>query len=459
MFQKSEMYASELSLVEEMVSLNKEMSVVKKARRSWRGLRCRVVVISALCVMPWPAAQSSADEPYVSDHALCERVQLDHRILATASGAWGTGSDGQRLVVVDTYREDVLEVAPGGNLIMSKGPEKALKGSPAIAKIDLTGFKPSKIQAYRNDLLVQDIGQGRIFSLAKGDSAVDLSYHGKLGNEGTIVRMFNWTPIDGPPGNGGPDLAFAGFVQLLGPENQQLSAFVTFDSSMQGSVVRDYDFREPISFRNRYLEFPLFASVNGKAYTLFLEGKKETEVRLGEISYGSTEPRWLENFPEALREIIEVQRDPAMIRAGRGPELATLSLQDFEDSASLAGIYGFDGRLFVLFKEARVNSQTAWWLYKINMTDGRIDTTDGQAFARYRVPSSGAHLMVVPGKTWAFVEKGPVEGISDWKAPFQEIESVTFAEMSSFSKMRGQQAAFCVRSASGTTVLAQKGPR
>ncbi len=444
------------------------------------------MVICALLTASWSGSPAfGGGSKYVPKDGVCGNTTLDRQIYSTASGAWGVDRNGEpTLVVVDTTREDIVEIRTNGQLVLSKGNQKSSQLSSSMLKIDLSNTIPSRIRGRDGEIIFQDIEQGRLAKLNKNSSQpLDLSYHGELGSLpqaevggqsvslGQVVRMFDWTPIEDSTGDGPPEVAFAGLVQLVDPDptltkpaDRFSTAFITFNADMQGSVVKKFHYMGPLSFRSRYFEFPYFATAAGKAYALFLEGgefvdgKVEgvAEPRLGEISFGSTEPRWLDGFPQALRRVAKAEIDLNKSRAGRGPELATLSLQNYESSESLAGIYGIEERLFVLFKEPLNldRDETNWWLYEISPATGEV-------LSRTQVPSHAAHLTVVPGPTWAFVEKGQVEelGVDGRIAPFRKISSVAFAPMNNFRAFQTKFTARCVRSYPDSSVHARQASR
>ena len=180
---------------------------------------------------------------------------------------------------------------------------------------------------------------------------------------------------------------------------------------------------------------PYFATAGDRAYALFLEDT----ARVVELGFDMDEPRELLSFPDSLTSVTEVVNDRQMRMAGRGPEMATMTLKRFEKSASIAGIYGAGDDLFVLFKSPMDKKrQTSWWLYKLH-------TSTGEMVARYRVPSKAAHLTVAPGEHWAFIEKNPVVGIGGLQEPHVDINSAVIVPREQFSSLTGKSRIECVR--------------
>lgn len=83
-----------------------------------------------------------------------------------------------------------------------------------------------------------------------------------------------------------------------------------------------------------------------------------------------------------------------------------------------AGLYAWDQHIYLLAKEAAEdNGDTTWWLIQ-------LDPDEAQEVARVRLPTRAPHLTVVPGELWAFIEKGPVQGIGDTHAPYMDTLSM-----------------------------------
>ena len=213
---------------------------------------------------------------------------------------------------------------------------------------------------------------------------------------------------------------------------------MTFDTEMNGSIFAEYDLNHPIAIRGSSVDYPYFATVGGKAFVLFLQDEEDGGIRIGEVELGSTQPRWLTAFPEGLRRFVDIAQDVS--GAVAGPELALLTLRNFENSATLAGIYGADDRLFVMFKEAydARSETTRWWLHE-------LDPESGESIARYPVPSTEAHLTAIAGDVWAFLEKSAVFPVGPNKVPIQNTRSLVTVDMDRLPELGRKSAGRCLK--------------
>ncbi len=82
-------------------------------------------------------------------------------------------------------------------------------------------------------------------------------------------------------------------------------------------------------------------------------------------------------------------------------------------------IFARDQHLYLLGKGARdKRGATPWWLVE-------LDPQDGSELNNVRLPTDAAHLTVVPGGDfWALIQKGPVQGVGSFHAPYMEISSM-----------------------------------
>jgi len=390
----------------------------------------------------------------------CVNVSFTAPVYGTLSGGWAPSvvSSRSQFLVADYYRNSVLAIDGQGRV-------SAWGKSSAISN-------PFKIRTFDGVSIIENRDSGSLISLepwpskrlGRATEALDLKLNGvqlkqaaggsgqngiQAGQDlGTIQGIFDWTPIPFPTDESEP--AILAHADLLKPDGETyVSAFITLSQDGQGSVVKEYPLDHPLPFRVSYFEFPYLTTVGDKAYALFLEDSPW----VGEISFGDTQARALDSVPADLLLVSDYERDEARQLAGDGMALATESLHAFEDSDSVAGLYGYDGHLFVLFKEGMnlQDSSTDWWLHEISTANGKqvVSVKGGDRKVVYGVPSDAAQLIAVPGEVWGFIEKSPVTSLQPMGAPFVDISSATWVPFDNFSKLNGRGPESCSRIASG----------
>ena len=383
----------------------------------------------------------SALERYTPTSGVCGYIELAGKIDSSSSGAWDVASRGAkampRLALVDAIQERILGIEPDGQL-------------QTLAKSGLlipSGATPSRLRANDGLLVVQDQSGARMLNLTPGSAGFEsFVYRTKPkpwpgpedSVEGLLYNIFDWTLLDLDPERPGSAPAFAGMGDLKLEDGTWKTVFVTFDTAMNGSIFALYGVNDSIAIRGSSVDYPYFATVRGKAYVLLLQNEEDGGIRIGEVEFGSTEPRWLTAFPQELRKFADIAQDPN----GRiaGPELALLTLRSFENSATLAGIYGAGDRLFVMFKEAfdTQSRTTRWWLHE-------LDPESGESIARYPVPSTEAHLTAVAGDVWAFLEKSAVFPVGPNKVPIQNTLSLVTIDMDRLPELGRNSADHCLK--------------
>ena len=302
-------------------------SLMHKLKAQRRLVRAGCVLSLGLCssAVCW-AQPSTAADAYLHESATCGFIKLTDSIYSSSSGAWSFDAQGiARLAMVDIYRQDVLAIDPAGSL-------KTALGSPTL-RAPLAGARPARICSNDGYLVVQDQMSGEMINLTFGTPGFNrLAYQTpeptlwsqgpeKAPIPGRIISLYGWTLLDLDPD--APDSApgFAAMVDFKTAEGDEFVAFVVFDSELNGRIIKDY--RDPelvevsnkVFYRSTFFDFPYFATAGDKAYVLVLE----EPLRLGEISANSTEPRWLESFPDALKTVAPVIRNPRMEMVGLGP--------------------------------------------------------------------------------------------------------------------------------------------
>jgi hypothetical protein len=153
------------------------------------------------------------------------------------------------------------------------------------------------------------------------------------------------------------------------------------------------------------LSSPYLASVGGRTYFLDLSEPASLDV----LPTGEEPKRYLTMLPSSSRSA-RISRRANLTE----PEATTALYRAVEESSLPAGLYGFRDSLYLLTRRPQ-DGKTDWTL-------AQLDPGSGKELRSVSLPTSAAHLTVVPGERyWALVEKGPVES---WGK--QAIETVVF---------------------------------
>jgi hypothetical protein len=133
-----------------------------------------------------------------------------------------------------------------------------------------------------------------------------------------------------------------------------------------------------------------------------------------------------------LQRVLPAPRDLSAIPAGFGPPLMppVSGPGDMEgadalvrQSTTISGVWGQGKFLYLLTREPGSGTGTKWLLHQ-------IDPVEDELLRQLQLPTLSNSLIVVPGeKLWAFIEKGPVTGVS----PVQDIGSVVMIPASVIS--------------------------
>jgi len=155
--------------------------------------------------------------------------------------------------------------------------------------------------------------------------------------------------------------------------------------------------------RNLYpLGLPYVAAAGEKGYFL---APVEGEMRLFSVSAADT-GNTISELPKGPRYVLPKLAGPA----GFGAVAARYKA--LETFAGPVGLYGYDKKLFLLTRRPSPDG-TDWRLH-------RLDPTTGEELGSGTLPTSAAHLLVIPGpKQWAVIEKDPVRSPGD-----QEVRSM-----------------------------------
>ena len=358
-------------------------------------------------------------------HGEVSCVPLEYDLLLATSGAWS--EDGETLLVADAFRERLIHIAPDGTF---RGHQNSFdrRGSGAA----LTLRRPSFIHRASDGLgyFMEDEEEDTITPLG-GDLVAGTPVSVKSSSQGLdsaarrLIGLYGWQPME----HGFVGFGDIEYRDIKGPGRYK-SAFLHFDAS---GITRVFD--EPMDtlseVRNHYLRnMPYIATLDGEtAYFLYMED--EPSIVRAEV--GVEDVVALAGFPQDFRHAPRLERNPEWARALEGPRQATAFYRQIERSRMAAGLYAWNGRLFLAAKEAmNAERETAWWLIELN-------PSDGEEIARARLPTDAAHITLVPGETFAVIEKQPVEGLRGSDAPYMETCSMALVPAAWLEDSRGRQ--------------------
>lgn len=351
--------------------------------RTWLG-RLDLAVLLLTVALGHQAAFAASpldDARDASSHA-CLRVSLERPLLWTTSGVWANGE----LLVADAFKESILRVGLDG----AQGSAGAIGAA-----------RPSQIRGRPGyGLIVEDKEAGMLIHVDENLSVIDkeVQVKGRSLGGSRLSAIYDWVPM----GNG--FLAFSDLQQ----GDDWTSAFIYFDDqggsrSFSEIAVAD-PARLPFLRNGTYL-----ASLGDLGYILRLD----PPVRLIEVGAELPNGRLLDAIPADLAYPM-LSSKPRVA----GPQRATQDYQRLEESHAVTGLFAWRDLLYVVIKEPKdEQGKTAWSLSQLN-------PLNGQELARLRLPTSHAHLTIVPGDQWALIEKDPVQSVGEFNAPYMTTTSM-----------------------------------
>lgn len=323
-----------------------------------------------------------------------QRVWLDPRPTWSISGAWK--ADGSSLLLVDAAGE-VLEYSTQGALV--KRHKVPLAGS--------SHPRPSWIQPWKRGYLIEQEDAGFVImdSALRAKGQIDLLDENPASGLRT-ASVYQWTPI------GSGELIALGDAQLKTGEWKTGLLRVTLENPPQVNVLTELeDGDEDLDV---YLVgLPLLAAVQDRAYLVDPSERRFSilEVRVGEG--GSTETRRLtvpigDGRQPLLRPYLS---EPVRL------DRMSLAFQELERSSMIAGIYGWEDDLYLLFHRPSrgigASGKSVWSLV-------RFDPETESLGDWVALPTSAPHITVIPGpESWAVLEKGHVRRLGE-----QDISSL-----------------------------------
>lgn len=307
----------------------------------------------------------------------CAHLRLNPSPGWSVSAAW-THNGGELLVVDNTNRSILRYSAKGqplGEIRQSWG-----------------GLSPSTIKPY---------GSGFLLGLAENKPLVELdnrygvrdttTFREDAGDKArTIESLFLWHPAGG-------DLVTFSDIRIA---TQWRSGFFRFPRSHteRFTELLEVPWESRVFYR---LGYPYIASLGETAFFLSMEKGSTKLFRSG---------RGQRPKQAGVRNL--VLSPPPVLPKVLDPANYSSVMQTVEKSKMPAGIFGWEGFLYVLAREPD-DQGTRWSLTK-------VDPWKEVSLGTKILSTRANHLTVAPGPSqWAFLEKGPVRG---WRA--QEIGRV-----------------------------------
>lgn len=309
---------------------------------------------------------------------------LEPRPIWMSSASWSL--DGSSLLVVDALKSRVIAYPLAGG----PGAEVAIDaaGGPAVSRPSILHTLGDAYLLEEEDALI--VRLDREFRVT---AAYDLLKHG-AGAQGRITGLYQWVPL-------GADVIL-GFAELqVGAgrgESRHVSGFirVPLDRPAEFELLATVDHGDPA--RDYYrVGYPYLASVSERGYYLLMDREPKLFAVDGN---GTASAQPLAAVPAEVRVRPQL---PNSRGAGGVKELFRV----LQTAQIPAGLYGWDGRLYLL---SRVGGE--WVLTALD--------AEGAAAGSVGLPAGSPHLLAVPGDPeWALIEKGPVESLGD-----QRIDTV-----------------------------------
>lgn len=290
------------------------------------------------------------------------------------SGAWM--ADGT-LLLVDASRQQILRLDPSGRWLPSpKLPVSAREIRPTpdgfLLKVDSLEFVATD----------RELRPKRYFSLTPTETS-------------SVRGIFNWVPV--------ADTVLA-FADVEERNSYWASGWVRISLASPGNheMLRSV----PLNAWERRiypLGLPYLTSLGTNGYFLASDG---AGIRLFRVSLGQP--------GGPVRELSGLLLNLPLLPGGGGAEAAIARYRELERSSAPAGLYGNQGKLYLLTR--RLGSAGTEWLLH------RLDPETGSELGRLVLPVTASNLLIIPGKKhWAVIEKGPVLGPGR-----QEVKSVLF---------------------------------
>lgn len=298
----------------------------------------------------------------------CRHLTLQPTPTWTFSGTWSP--DG-RLLLVDVGKKAVWAYDPAsgiGESVWASGDRLDQPGGPALIQT-------------RDDTVLLEVHDTLQLLTPEGWTAAPWAHLADVEGLAGLRNVHSWTAgtehilLYGdhyhPVAGWRPVLAVA---PVDDPSRLRILETLSFDGSDRTFYTTSQD----------------FLAVSGpKGYALTLAPRPHVL----EIDLESGERRRLP-LPAVLSPRVELP--PAS-----GLDTMTLQQAALASTHRPAAIYAYDGLLYILSRHPR--SESPWRLTS-------YDPEGGQAVSATVLPTKADHVVLIPGKRWALIEKGPFEG-------------------------------------------------
>jgi len=310
----------------------------------------------------------------------------------SASGAWAKG--GGELMLLDNMGRTVLRYTPEGDSI-----GEVLPSNPAYLKRSF----PTKMSAHKDGFILQVHGnQLDVLDRTFRRQRIVMATAASSSEAPLVDKVFMWTVLTGEKGE-----EVVAFADVKLGERSWWTGFVRFPLGNPAAVelIQTVDHEERTFYR---ITYPYIAKVGKTAYILRMDNQMGLyRVEAGENGRSQLKP---------LRSFEEIYRFPSLspqLPIFRQPEDFAVVMRRVEHSSMPAGLYAWNGFLYVLSRQPRQGS-TQWSLSKINPASDEYMGTATLSSVQAN------HVSLVPGPhKWAAIEKGPVKGLTA-----QEVKSL-----------------------------------
>lgn len=308
----------------------------------------------------------------------CGLVALRRQAHWVTTGAWS--ADGRELLLADARDRAVLRYKDTGEF------RGLLLG--ALGETERRN-KPVRI-ASNGSTLIAELEHLHFLRLRGSTTAPPpVALRMRTGTAERLVdKVYQWVPA------GAHELYVVGEIKQLAPPNRWQTAFarMSTDDTSNFTILLDLPVDGPEKTYYR-LGYPYLATAQGLPFLIHFGAT---------ISLFAGQPNGELLETAALEGLYPKSAGPPHLPIFAQPDDLQAVMQAFERLAVPAGLYGWEGRLYLLTRRP-LGLKTEWKLLSI---DPRTYAIVGESV----LPSHANHLTVIPGHDrWAFIQKGPVK--------------------------------------------------
>lgn len=353
-------------------------------------------IVLLLLLLVSPATGQQVGMGGVSD---CSEVPID----AAAGEMWvfsGSFSSPTQLDLVDVLNDRLLQI--------DASTARYLDGTSSVIEKVITrafgDFQPSAIATDRKNqrTWIQLVG-GRFLELREDNALASTAkptqlWGTQLEENARLVAVLRWAIM-------GDRLVGYGNFRMSDAELKTGFYVTNLKNTSDAEVVVSYpESHQALTWYR--MGYPYVATVGNRGYVLNVDG----DLSIGQIRREKSSDRfsleWFAGLPEAVPSSVTL---PTFTT----PQDYIDLMEEVESMTIPAGLYGWNGRLYLLWRTKKADSQE-WWL-------SEIDAESGVYLGQVKLPSTAEHVVVVPGpRYWALVDKGRIKGFG-----MQAVEGVT----------------------------------